>query len=85
MPLLLAGLTRPTHQREDLLALRRCVHGEARMQLTGLSPAAAAELVTELAGGQPDAELLRLAEARPATPFTSPSCSPRSTAPAASR
>ncbi len=42
VPLLLVGLTRPTPQREDLLALRRAVYGEARMQLDALSQAATA-------------------------------------------
>jgi DNA-binding CsgD family transcriptional regulator len=69
VPLLLVGLTRPAQQREDLLALRRSVYGEARIQLDALSPSAAAELVTELAGGQPDSELLRLAEGAAGNPL----------------
>jgi len=69
VPLLLVGLTRPTPQREDLLALRRSVEFEARVQLSALSPSAAAELVTELAGGRPDAELLRLAEGAAGNPL----------------
>jgi tetratricopeptide (TPR) repeat protein len=60
LPLLLAVLTRPVPQRDDLQALRRAA-GAARLQLAGLSDAAAAELVASLAGGMPDSQLLRLA------------------------
>jgi len=59
-PLLLVGTMRPVPQRDDLLALRRAA-GEARMQLAGLTEAAAAELVAALVGGMPDDKLLRLA------------------------
>jgi DNA-binding CsgD family transcriptional regulator len=69
VPLLLVGLTRPTPQREDLLALRRSVDDDARLQLTALSPAATAELVAQFAGGQPDPELLRLAEGAAGNPL----------------
>jgi len=69
VPLLLVGLTRPTPQREDLVALRRVVYGEARMQLDALSTAATAALVTELAGGAPDAELLLLTEGAAGNPL----------------
>ena len=69
VPLLLVGLTRPTPQREDLLALRRAVYGEARIQLSALSQSATAQLVTEFAGGQPDTELLRLAEGAAGNPL----------------
>jgi len=61
VPLLLVGMMRPVPQRDDLLALRRAVDDAARLQLTGLTEAAVAELVAALVGGQPDAELLRLA------------------------
>ena len=61
MPLLLVGMMRPVSQRDDLLALRRAV-GDARLQLAGLTRAAAAELVAALAGGKPDGALLRLAD-----------------------
>ena len=61
MPLLLVGMMRPVPQRDDLLALRRAV-GDARLQLAGLTRAAAAELVAALAGGKPDGALLRLAD-----------------------
>src|SRR6059058_4680439 len=43
-PLLLVGTMRPVPQREDLLALRRAVGDAARLQLTGLTEAAVAEL-----------------------------------------
>ena len=61
MPLLLVGMMRPVPQRDDLLAMRRAV-GDARLQLAGLTRAAAAELVAALAGGKPDGALLRLAD-----------------------
>ncbi len=67
--LLLVGLTRPAPQREDLIALRRTVDGEARVQLTALAQPDVAELVKELAGGQPDAGLLRLAAGAAGNPL----------------
>ncbi|HEY1823912.1 MAG TPA: AAA family ATPase [Trebonia sp.] len=69
VPLLLVGLTRPVQHRDDLLALRRAVDGEARMQLTTLAQSAVAELVQELAGGRPDTSLLRLAEGAAGNPL----------------
>ncbi len=54
-------MMRPVPQRDDLLALRRAAGDAARLQLTGLTEAAVAELVAALAGGTPDEELLRLA------------------------
>jgi len=61
MPLLLVGMMRPVPQREDVLALRRVAGDAARLQLTGLTAAAVADLVAALAGGRPDGNLLRLA------------------------
>ena len=61
VPLLLVGMTRPVPHRDDVLALRRMVDDAARLQLTGLAEAAVSELVTSLAGGRPDDDLLRLA------------------------
>jgi DNA-binding NarL/FixJ family response regulator len=61
LPLLLVAMMRPVPQRDDLLALRRMVGDAARLQLTGLSGAAVAELVASLVGGVPDEGLLRLA------------------------
>jgi DNA-binding CsgD family transcriptional regulator len=69
VPLLLVGLTRPVPHREDLLALRRAVDAEARVQLTALTPSAVADLVKELAGGHPDTGLLRLAEGAAGNPL----------------
>ena len=69
VPLLLIGMMRPVPQREDLLALRRAVDDAARLQLTGLTEAAVAELVAALAGGKPDDKLLRLAEGAAGNPL----------------
>ena len=69
MPLLLVGMMRPVPQRDDLLALRRAVGEGARLQLTGLTEAAVAELVASLAGGRPDGNLLRLADGAAGNPL----------------
>ena len=69
VPLLLIGLTRPVPQREDLLALRRAVDGAHRLQLGSLSQPAVAELVGTLAGGRPDAGLLKLADGAAGNPL----------------
>jgi len=61
MPLLLVGMMRPVPQRDNLRALRRAAGDTVRIQLTGLTEAAVAELVAALAGGKPDDELLQLA------------------------
>ena len=61
LPLLLVAMMRPVPQRDDLLALRRVVGDAARLQLTGLTRAAVAELVASLVGGVPDERLLLLA------------------------
>ena len=68
-PLLLVGMMRPVPERDDLLALRRAVGGAARLQLTGLAPAAVTELVAALAGGWPDDKLLRLADGAAGNPL----------------
>jgi DNA-binding CsgD family transcriptional regulator len=68
-PLLLVGMMRPVPQRDDLLALRRVVDDVARLQLTGLSEPAVADLVTALAGGKPDGDLLRLADGAAGNPL----------------
>jgi DNA-binding CsgD family transcriptional regulator len=67
--LLLIGMMRPVPQRDDLLALRRTVSDAARLQLTGLTEDAVAELVADLAGGRPDGNLLRLAEGAAGNPL----------------
>ena len=69
VPLLLVGMMRPVPQRDDLLALRRAVDDGARLQLTGLTGAAVADLVAALAGGQPDGNLLRLADGAAGNPL----------------
>src|SRR3984885_13672366 len=69
VPLLLVGMTRPAPQRDDLVALRRAVDDEARVQLAALPQPAVAELVKELAGGQPDPGLLRLAAGAAGNPL----------------
>jgi DNA-binding CsgD family transcriptional regulator/tetratricopeptide (TPR) repeat protein len=69
VPLLLVGMMRPVPQREDLLALRRVVDDAARLQLTGLTETAVAELVAALAGGKPGDKLLRLADGAAGNPL----------------
>jgi DNA-binding CsgD family transcriptional regulator/tetratricopeptide (TPR) repeat protein len=69
VPLLLIGMMRPVPQRDDLLALRRAVSDATRLRLTGLTRGAVAELVADLAGGRPDADLLRLAEGAAGNPL----------------
>ena len=69
VPLLLVGMMRPVPQRDDLLALRRAVGDAARLQLSGLTEAAVAELVADLAGGKPDDNLLRLADGAGGNPL----------------
>jgi len=56
---------RPAPQRDDLLALRRVVDDDARLQLTGLSGSA----VAALAGGRPDRSLLRLDDGAAGNPL----------------
>jgi DNA-binding CsgD family transcriptional regulator/tetratricopeptide (TPR) repeat protein len=60
-PLLLVGTMRPVPQREDLMTLRRAAGRAHRLELTGLTEMAVADLVAVLAGGRPDGSLLRLA------------------------
>jgi len=69
VPLLLVGMTRPAPQRDDLLALRRVADDAARLQLTGLTGAAVADLVAALAGGQPGGNLLQLADGAAGNPL----------------
>jgi tetratricopeptide (TPR) repeat protein len=69
LPLLLVGMMRPVPQRDDLLALRRAVGDTARLQLTGLTDPAVAELVASLIGGVPDARLLQLAAGAAGNPL----------------
>src|SRR5580692_3924778 len=69
VPLLLIGMTRPAPQRDDLMALRRAVELDNRIQLDALPQPAVAELVGTLAGGRPDAGLLRLAAGAAGNPL----------------
>ena len=69
LPLLLVGMMRPVPQRDDLLALRPAADDAARLQLTGLTEAAVAELVAALAGGKPDRKLIRLADGAAGNPL----------------
>ncbi|MGH3198689.1 MAG: helix-turn-helix transcriptional regulator [Streptosporangiaceae bacterium] len=69
VPLLLVGMMRPAPQRDDLLALRRAVGDAARLQLTGLTGPAVADLIAALAGGKPDGSLLRLADGAAGNPL----------------
>jgi DNA-binding CsgD family transcriptional regulator len=68
-PLLLIGMMRPVPLRDDLLALRRVVDDDARLQLTGLIGPAVSDLVAALAGGEPDGNLLRQAEGAAGNPL----------------
>ncbi len=86
VPLLLVGLTRPVPQREDLLALRRAVDEAARIQLDGAARAGRGRTRrgrSRAAGRTPGCS--GSPPVRRATRSTSPNCSPRSPAPAASR
>lgn len=67
-PLLLVGLARPVPSRDDVAALRRLVDDVRRLQLSGLADPAVAELLGVLAGGQPDGNLLQLAEGAAGNP-----------------
>jgi tetratricopeptide (TPR) repeat protein len=69
MPLLLAGILRPVPQRDDVLALRRAAGDVARLQLTGLPRPAVADLIATVTGGQPDSDLLQLAEGAAGNPL----------------
>ena len=69
VPLLLVGTMRPVPRRDDVLALRRVVDDDARLQLAGLTGTAVANLVAALAGGTPDDGLLRLADGAAGNPL----------------
>jgi DNA-binding CsgD family transcriptional regulator len=69
VPLLLIGMTRPVPRRDDVLALRRVAGNTARIQLEALTATAVADLVTALAGGKPDDNLLRLADGAAGNPL----------------
>jgi DNA-binding CsgD family transcriptional regulator len=67
LPLLLVGMMRPVPQRDDLLAVRRAV--PVRLQLSGLTGGAVAELVTALAGRRPGEKLLKFANGAAGNPL----------------
>jgi DNA-binding CsgD family transcriptional regulator/tetratricopeptide (TPR) repeat protein len=69
VPLLLVGTMRPVPQRDDLMALRRAAGDADRLQLTGLTETAVADLVAALAGGKPGGNLLRLADGAAGNPL----------------
>jgi DNA-binding CsgD family transcriptional regulator len=69
VPLLLIGMMRPVPQRDDLLALRRAAGEASRLQLTGLTDTAVADLVAALVGGRPDDGLMRLADGAAGNPL----------------
>ena len=72
VPLLLIGMMRPVPQRDDFPALRRVAGDAAQLQfiqLTALTEAGVTDLVTALAGGRPDGNLLRLAEGAAGNPL----------------
>jgi DNA-binding CsgD family transcriptional regulator/tetratricopeptide (TPR) repeat protein len=69
VPLLLVGMLRPVPLRDDVLALRRMAGDASRLQLTELTGDAVADLVGMLAGGQPDDNLLRLADGAAGNPL----------------
>ena len=69
VPLLLVGMTRPVPNRDEVLALRRVAGDTTRLQLTGLTETAVADLVATLAGGKPNEELLRLADGAAGNPL----------------
>jgi DNA-binding CsgD family transcriptional regulator len=68
-PLLLVGMMRPVPKRDDLLALRRVMGDAARLQLSGLTEEAVADLVAVLADGKPEGSLLRLAAGAAGNPL----------------
>jgi DNA-binding CsgD family transcriptional regulator/tetratricopeptide (TPR) repeat protein len=69
VPLLLVGIMRPVPLREDILALRRMAGDAGRLQITELTGEAVADLVAVLASGQPDGNLLRLADGAAGNPL----------------
>lgn len=69
LPLLLVATVRPVPKRADLVKLRRLVDDKARIQLAALTGTAVADLVTELAGGTPHDDLLRIADGAAGNPL----------------
>jgi tetratricopeptide (TPR) repeat protein len=69
MRLLLIGMMRPVPIRDDLLALRRSVDDPARIRLAALAKVEVAELVATLVGGEPDDDLMHLADGAAGNPL----------------
>jgi hypothetical protein len=69
LPLLLVGVMRPFPRRDDLAELRRQTKDVTHLEVRLLDRAAVADLVTALAGGMPDADLLRLADSAAGNPL----------------
>ncbi|NBH09835.1 AAA family ATPase, partial [Amycolatopsis sp. SID8362] len=69
LPLLLIGVLRPIPRRDDLRSLFRIVGPGERLRLGRLAEPAVLELVAELAGGKPGAELARLAAGAAGNPL----------------
>jgi len=69
IPLLLVGIMRPVPEREDLSKLRRAQNDAMRIDLPALTEDAVADLVASLAGGKPDAPLLKLTGSAAGNPF----------------
>ncbi len=69
LPLLLIGVLRPIPRRDDLRSLFRIVGPGERLRLGRLPEPAVLELVAELAGGKPGAELARLAAGAAGNPL----------------
>jgi DNA-binding CsgD family transcriptional regulator/tetratricopeptide (TPR) repeat protein len=69
IPLLLIGVMRQVPQRDDLLKLRRAQNDAARIDLVALTEDEVTDLVSALAGGKPDARLLRLTNSAAGNPF----------------
>ncbi len=67
--LLLIGIMRPVLQRDDLQKLRRAQNDATRLELSPLDDPAVADLVETLAGGRPDAPLLRLTRSAAGNPL----------------
>jgi DNA-binding CsgD family transcriptional regulator len=67
--LLLVGIMRPVLQRDDLQKLRRAQNDATRVELAPLTDGAVADLVEALAGGRPDAPLLRLTRSAAGNPL----------------
>ena len=65
----MVGMMRPVPTRDDLLALRRGADDATRLELTGLTAAAVADLVATMAGGKPDGNLLQLADGAAGNPL----------------